>query len=303
MNTGFIARILRHALIVPLLLGLMPVMHASAQSDTIRSLPPRIDLSTVGSKTAEHIAIEPIMLDKAAEDEMRKRTYQRINIYDTPYSKTSHYPNYRRLWLNTGVLCGAGVVALGVLESLPDNTTNWNRDELREVPWIQRWGNHVKKVAHWDGDSPIFNYILHPYGGAAYYMSARSQGFNMKWSAVYCFCISTFFWEYGVEAFMEIPSIQDLVITPVAGTLLGECFYKLKRRIVADGYTLCGSAFLGNFVAYLIDPVNEVIGLFAGNPCRQGIKARRNRPEVAFMPSVASSRSGVNYGFTLNVAF
>lgn len=241
------------------------------------------------------------------------RIASQINIYDMPYSLDASYRNWNRLWLNTGVLCGAGVVALGVLESLPEDATNWNRAELSGVPPFKRWGNHVAKVAHWDGDSPIFNYVLHPYGGAAYFMSARSQGFNFWESSLYCFCVSTFFWEYGIEAFMEVPSIQDIVITPVVGSILGECFYKWKRSIVANGYTLCGSSILGNAVAFLIDPVNEVIGLFAGNPCRQNLQAKRST-EIVLTPIIAPSSGGKTrsggflsgsgsptYGFTLHI--
>lgn len=230
-----------------------------------------------------------------------KRILSQINIYDMPYSKTASYPNYKRLWINTGALYAAGFVALGVLETLPDSATNWNTEEIRSVPWIQRWGNHVKKVAHWDGDNPLFNYVLHPYGGAAYFMAARSVGFNFKQSALYCFCISTFFWEYGIEAFMEIPSIQDLIITPVVGSLIGECFYKWKRSIVADGYTLWGSSVLGNVVAFILDPVNEFVGLFAGNPCRQSLKVKRRTTEIALFPSMSPSRNGTTYGFSLKI--
>ncbi len=285
--------------------SLLVPLSVEARSDIIEQQKPCLQLLRTDSALRQpaHIDLPITAYDAVARSEMIKRISDRINIYDMPYSRTAHYPNYRRLWHNTGVLCGAGIVALGVLESLPENATNWNRMELNSVPMLERWGNHVKKIAHWDGDSPIFNYILHPYGGAAYYMSARSVGFNMKWSAVYCFCISTFFWEYGVEAFMEIPSIQDLVITPVAGTLLGECFYKLKRQIVDDDYTLFGSSLLGNVVAYVIDPVNEVIGLFAGNPCRSGKHVKRSETEISFMPVLSNTVLGVGCGFTMNVVF
>lgn len=85
----------------------------------------------------------------------------------------------------------------------------------------------------------------------------------------YSFCISSFGWEFGIEAFMERPSYQDLVITPVVGSVIGELFYKTKRKIVENNYHLAGSKFLGNVVVFLIDPVNEVIDLFRGNPCRK----------------------------------
>ena len=119
-------------------------------------------------------------------------------------------------------------------------------------------------------------------------MSARSQGCNILWSAIYSTCISTFFWEYGIEAFMEIPSLQDLIITPFAGTLIGESFYVLKRHIVANGYTLFGSNLLGNIVAFIIDPVNEVVGIFAGNPCRTSAAASRSKASVSLTPTPRS---------------
>lgn len=228
---------------------------------------------------------------------------EKKNIYELPYSRKTSCPDWRRLWINTGALCGAGIVTLGILECLPDDATNWNREELRKTPLFKRWGNHVKAGPHWDGDSFVFNYILHPYGGAAYFMSARSLGFNFWESSLYGFAISTVFWEYGIEAFMEIPSVQDLIITPVVGAFLGECFYKFKRKIVDDGYTLFGSSVLGNVAAFIVDPVNEFVGLFAGNPCRQGIKEKRNGTDMALMPAFVPNQQGVNYGFSLNVVF
>ena len=123
-----------------------------------------------------------------------------------------------------------------ILEALPEDATAWNKAANNRVPLFKRYVNHLKAGPVWDGDKFIFNYILHPYAGAAYYMSARSCGFNCFGSFMYSFCISTFFWEYGFEAFNEIPSVQDLVITPVVGSVMGECFYKLKRHIVSVGY-------------------------------------------------------------------
>lgn len=223
-------------------------------------------------------------------------------IYDYPYSMTANYPNYKRLALNTGVLFGAGVLTLGVLQLLPDDATAWNKKEIRQVPFFRRWVNNVKKGPVWDKDNFVFNYILHPYGGAAYYMSARSQGFNVLYSFLYSAAVSTFFWEYGIEAFMEIPSIQDLILTPVAGVIIGECFYLLKRRIVANGYELFGSRLAGNVAAYLIDPVNEVIGIFAGNPDRRK-KHLVNSRLVINPAAYACSPGEMAFGLTLSRNF
>lgn len=179
-------------------------------------------------------------------------------------------PNWKGLWLNTAVLGGCFVGTLAVLECLPEDATSWNRAELQDVPLFKRWHKHViKQGLDWDHDKFYFNYILHPYAGAVYFMGARSQGFSFWQSMLYSACVSTIGWEFGIEAFMERPSWQDLFITLLVGSLIGERFYRLKLHIAANGYRLWNSSLLGNVVAFLVDPVNEVVGLFAGNPYRQ----------------------------------
>lgn len=224
----------------------------------------------------------------------------RLNLYDLPYSTTFSSPDWSRLWLHTGVLFAGGVATLGVLQLLPENATAWNKKRITSIPFWKRWSYHVSRGPVWDGDNFIFNYILHPYAGAVYYMGARSVGFNRLGSFLYCAAISTVFWEYGIEAFMEKPSIQDLILTPLSGFFLGEVFYKLKRKIVNDGYRLWGSRTWGDIVAFLIDPVNEVIGLFAGNPCREALK-RKSRVAVSCTPWIVPHYGG-SYGFTVSLS-
>lgn len=253
------------------------------------------------------LSISPVRLDTifpvrvSTPDIKLKLRPNSVNIYDLPYSISTHCPNYKMLGINTGVLFGMGFVTLGVLNLLPDDATSWNREEITNTPFFKRWVNNVKKGPVVDKDNAVFNYILHPYGGAAYYMSARSQGFNLFYSFLYMTGISTIFWEYGIEAFMEVPSIQDLVITPFAGLILGETFYLLKRHIVENEYTLLGSRLLGNIMAYLIDPVNEVIGIFSGNPNRKKLKEKE--PALTYSPWVSTIKDNTSLGFTLRWSF
>ncbi len=214
-------------------------------------------------------------------------------IYEMPYSVSGSCHDWKRLWINTGVLSGAFVGTLAVLECLPEDATSWNRAELQDVPLGRRWKNHViEKGPEWDHDHFVFNYILHPYAGAAYFMAARSCGFNMWQSALYCTLVSNVGWEFGIEAFMERPSIQDLFITPIVGSAIGEGFYRLKRRIVDDDYYLFGSRVLGNIVAFFIDPVNEVVGLFSGNPARQLAERRTSKFSVSVSPTFSPRMCG-----------
>lgn len=208
-------------------------------------------------------------------------------IYSLPYSLTLNEPDWKRLWTNTAVLGGAYVTAMGVLECLPEGSTNWNKKEIQSVPFYKRWWRHViKEGPEWDGDSWIFNYLLHPYAGAVYFMAARSNGFNFYRSLLYSACVSTIGWEFGVEGIMERPSIQDIFITPLIGSLFGEGFYRIKRHIVSHGYELWGSKLLGNVVAFMVDPVNEVIGLFNGNP------ARKYAAQLSLTPTVTAHQIG-----------
>ena len=169
------------------------------------------------------------------------------SIYELPYSMRGHSYHWKRLWTNTAVLCGAYVGTLLVLECLPEDATSWNRASLQQTPPLKRWFKNVfKRGPEWDHDNPIFNYVLHPYAGAAYFMAARSCGFNFYQSLLYSACISTIGWEFGIEACMERPSIQDIFVTPLVGSAIGELFYKLKRNIVAHDYRLFGSPVIGN---------------------------------------------------------
>lgn len=252
--------------------------------------------------TAE-ICTEITMPDTVAIPALTKEMMSvKRNIYELPYSVTGRSYDWKRLWINTGTLCGAFVGSLIVLECLPEDATSWNRAEIQSVPLFTRWKNHViKEGPEWDHDKFYFNYLLHPYAGAVYYMAARSCGFNVWQSLLYSSLISNVGWEFGIEAFMERPSIQDLFITPLVGSAIGEGFYRLKRHIVEHGYTLGGSPVLGNIVAFLIDPVNEVIGLFGGNPARQA--AKMYKLEGVSSSFIFQSYGSVNVGLSLVVSF
>lgn len=254
----------RVKILIPLIAAIL--IAAAAQARTCQPVTPD---SITSPSVTDAIDNSFLQIDETViyESVPRYRPKEIMTLYDYPYSMTRSMPNWKNLWVNTGILFAGGFTALGVLELLPEDATAWNKDDGRNL--FRRYADNFRAGPVWDGDQAIFNIILHPYAGGAYYMSARSQGFNVLGSLVYCIGISTFFWEYGIECFMEVPSMQDLIITPIGGAIVGEAFYVLKRHIVSHDYRLFGSKIIGNVVAFIIDPVNEVIGLFRGNPCRQ----------------------------------
>jgi hypothetical protein len=71
--------------------------------------------------------------------------------------------------------------------------------------------------------------------------------------------MSTFVYEHGIEAFFEKPSIQDMIITPVFGAILGELFLDLEDFILHNNRKLLHSKTLGELCLFLIDPLQEII--------------------------------------------
>lgn len=265
------------------------------------------ELLDVTSIEIEYADIASASIDTIANYEFstaHARKPQPPSIYSLPYSMTLNVPDWKRLWINSAVYAGAFGGTLLVLECLPEDATSWNRAALQRVPAGQRWVDHVfKKGPEWDHDKFYFNYILHPYAGAVYFMAARSAGFNFWRSFLYCSIVSNIGWEFGIEAFMERPSYQDLIITPVVGSIIGECFYKLKRKIAADHYRLWGSSVAGNIVAFLIDPVNELTGMFGHNRARHYYRpdasaAPQPRVTSALLPTVVGGAPGFSFTCT-----
>lgn len=191
------------------------------------------------------------------------------SIYSMPPSWTHDDPWWHGMWINTAVVTGAYVTTLFVLECLPEDATAWNRADIRNVPFYKRWYRNIfKRGPEWDHDNPVFNFVLHPYAGAAYFMCARTCGFNFWKSMLYSAMISTVGWEFGIEACMERPSVQDIFITPLVGSIMGEGFYRLKRLIVDRNYEILGTPFIGHILAFFLDPVNEFIGWLSPETCR-----------------------------------
>ncbi len=165
----------------------------------------------------------------------------------------------KRLVYNTGLFMGAAIASFGILWVLPESFTNWNKEEMLEYGMIQRWKDNVRAGPVWDDDDFFLNWIMHPWSGAVYFMSARGSGFNKWESFAYSAVMSTFFWEYGIEAFAEIPSWQDLLITPIVGSVLGEFFFRCKGNIIRNDKKVLNSKILGGTSLFIMDPFNMIL--------------------------------------------
>jgi len=101
---------------------------------------------------------------------------------------------------------------------------------------VNQYKNSFTKPPVIDHDAYITNYVGHPYQGGYYYNSVRSQGANMLQSSLFCLG-QTLLWEYVWEAGIEQPSIQDLIVTPLAGILVGELSHVATIKMSRNGFT------------------------------------------------------------------
>ena len=202
------------------------------------------------------------------------------------------FKDYRRLGYNSLLYIGAAVVTFGALWAMPESFTHWDKEAMKENGIFYKWKQNVKAGPVWDEDDFAMNYLAHPYCGGVYYMTARSSGFNIFESFSYSVIMSTFFWEYGIEAFAEIPSVQDLIFTPVVGSVVGEIFFITKKRIVRHDKKVLNSRFLGITSLFIIDPFNTILD---GLGYKEKVKTQMNVAPVGFDPSSNKMIWGVNF--------
>ncbi len=181
-----------------------------------------------------------------------EKEHMRVMLYVPERKKPA------RVWNSMGYMGIACVLSMGILLSLPEDFTNWNKEDMKASKLTTKYRNNVKGGPVWDQDDLFLNYVMHPYFGGVYYNITRAAGYSWWASALMSFGLSTFFWEYGFEAFAEKPSQQDLVLTPVVGSALGELMYRGKLNIKRNDDRILGSLFLGRFGLYLLDPINEL---------------------------------------------
>lgn len=164
-----------------------------------------------------------------------------------------------RDWLGLGrdtvFLLGYQIAFIGVLYFLPEGVTHWSSEEKKIS--FEKWWDHVQHPVMWDKDNPLGNYVGHPYIGAAYYTRARERGFGRIDSFVYSALASAMF-EFGPEAVFERPSVQDLIVTPVGGALMGLGFEPLRDWVKGKPEP----RWYGHVILIATDPIGALNSVF-----------------------------------------
>jgi Domain of unknown function (DUF3943) len=116
---------------------------------------------------------------------------------------------------------------------MPKEVTKW------EPGFLQSAKKNLKRafttMPENDEDAWGFNYVGHPIAGSLYYNAIRSQNATIFQSFLFSFAQSAI-WEYVIEGMAEQPSLQDLIITPIFGTLLGEASHVATINMRRNGF-------------------------------------------------------------------
>lgn len=190
-------------------------------------------------------------------------------------------PDKQGLERDTKYFLGYQLVIVGALYLMPESVTNWDKEDLQNGDLLDKWWDHVTHP-HWDNDDAVLNYIAHPYWGATYFIRGRERGLEKRQAFLYSAFLSALY-EYTLEAVAEPVSIQDLIFTPVLGSLVGNYWFEpLRERIRAKPGAVSRS---DKTVLFLTDPLG-VLGAWTER--KLGVTSR-----ISVQPmSVASAGRG-----------
>ncbi len=266
--------------------GYSPVLNA--QEDDTLLVWSRFDAETMSIVRSMPMYLQPNN-ETSSSDILLPDDYLPDNLPDKKgrRSDTYHFLAYQ-------------AVSIAVLYAMPEDVTGWTLEQKDEYS-LSKWWYNVRHP-QWDSDDFYINYILHPYWGATYYVRSRERGFSRRSSFWYSARLSAAY-EFGVEALFEEVSIQDVIVTPIGGWLVGEYFMGVRYRIEArhDGYSRM--PFRDRFVLTVTDPLgamNRVVDGWFGLGKDLRILPYQNPFSRSFEPGYAAKGSpGEIYGLTI----
>jgi hypothetical protein len=199
------------------------------------------------------------------------------NRYPEPVALESPGWDREGLRRDTAYFMGYQVAAVAILWAMPESVTNWTAEDKSGYS-MSKWWNNVTSPQI-DSDDFYLNYLVHPYWGGAYFVRGRERGLDNTQAFWYSALLSAMF-EFGAEALAEEPSYQDLVATPVLGSMVGVLFMDLRER-VEDRDAMRGYRSTGDkWIMALTDPL--------GGLNRQVDKLFGRDIDARFMPYVGT---------------
>lgn len=111
----------------------------------------------------------------------------------------------------------------------------WYDPDQNTVDW--QYPNLGKKftsneLIRFDDNKQFTNFVLHPIAGGTHYGLTRLNGLNIPISTGAA-AVSSALYEFVFE-WLEVVSINDLIVTPIAGTAVGETLFQLGNYLNSE---------------------------------------------------------------------
>jgi hypothetical protein len=158
----------------------------------------------------------------------------RADDYETFHYKKGGDKDWLRAILEDGFVLGLGFIDNWRMKS---HWTDW--DKAYSWPFFRK--KLVGEEITFDSNLFTTNFIGHPVKGTLYYSLARSNRLSVFESAAFAIVTSTTF-EFLGEADEEA-SINDMIVTPVAGVAIGEAFTQIASYFDRQPPTLANRIF------------------------------------------------------------
>jgi len=85
----------------------------------------------------------------------------------------------------------------------------------------------------WDSDHWSWNYEVHPIMGSFSYLAYRNR--QAPWYEAFAgSAVNSAIYEYLIAGGTQQPSYNDMIVTPILGSLLGEGIYQFKKWVLRD---------------------------------------------------------------------
>lgn len=182
--------------------------------------------------------------------------------YDVYLQEGPRHRNYLRAGLELTVLLGMGVA--WYYQNVDLNKIDWD--------WTGGFAESMKTrftsfdAVRFDNNPNAINrkHILPV--GTSYYMVARANNFTALESLLLSFTASSL-WEYFVE-YSEVVSINDQIMTPMGGFVLGETMHQLARLFRSKGRQ--GGNILHTIAGAILDPATAFHQFLDRNSRKKG---------------------------------
>lgn len=155
---------------------------------------------------------------------------------------------------------------LPAIEVVGLNLTVWSYSEyitkrdFADISW-NSVKNNFETGFVWDNDRFLMNQFMHPFHGANYFNTARSNGLSF-WESIPYAISGSLMWEMFMEK--ELPSYNDLANTSISGITLGEISNRIANLII-DESTIGAERVLREISSTIINPMNGFNRLIRGD--------------------------------------